>query len=350
VDRQNRGAPAEPPRAVPLGLVGGGGWASVNSLGTLAALNDAGLLGGLNTIVCTSNGANTTAYALADQVHEALAFFVRKAIVHRTLAPIQNLWRYGRAVNTNFMSQLVAGRLRRGGTRSRRDRSVVEELSGAAGAARDDAASTATRSFVDFLKLDIVRFLNAGPHVHVALTHAETGDGFTVGVDGHEHPVIALSAAIALPIGYPSKVLVQGKPAIDGGFALSNVPLTPALEILARAGTKPSAVLAILNFSTNMEDGGSERSRLFWANRLFTSGKVVGTLARATKTYEVELAKLRALGASGVPVLILRPKLDTVRLGETDVGKMGDAFKRQKASTAAFIRHFADARRRSIAS
>ena len=109
VDRQNRGAPAEPPRAVPLGLVGGGGWASVNSLGTLAALNDAGLLGGLNTIVCTSNGANTTAYALADQVHEALAFFVRKAIVHRTLAPIQNLWRYGRAVNTNFMSQLVAG-------------------------------------------------------------------------------------------------------------------------------------------------------------------------------------------------------------------------------------------------
>ena len=255
LEDKNRGASTADPAAVPLGLVGGGGWASVNSLAMLAALADAGLLGGLHTIVCTSNGANTTAYALADQVHQASAFFVRKAIVHRTLAPVRNFWRYGRPVNTDYMSQLVAGRLSTGGEGRRRGRTVVEALADPATPVADGAARAAKRKGGAFLRLDTAHLLKSGPQMHVTLTHAETGEGFTVPIDGREHPVIPLSAAITLPLAYPSKVVVRGRPAIDGGFALSNLPLTPALDILARARQRPSAVLAILNFS----DGVRER-------------------------------------------------------------------------------------------
>ena len=60
-----------------------------------------------------------------------------------------------------------------------------------------------------------------------------------------------------------------------------------------------------------------------------------------TRTYDAELTKLRALRASGVPVLILRPRLDTVGLGETNVGKMHEAFRRTRSSATAFIGSFA---------
>src|SRR5262245_34403035 len=76
VDRKNRGETVEEPNEVPLGLVGGGGWATINGLALEAGLNESGHLRGLYAIMCTSNGVNITAYALANQERQARAFFI----------------------------------------------------------------------------------------------------------------------------------------------------------------------------------------------------------------------------------------------------------------------------------
>jgi hypothetical protein len=138
--RKNRGENVEEPDTVPLGLVGGGGWATVNGLALEAALNESGHLRGLYAIMCTSNGVNITAYTLANQVRQARAFFLRKAVVHRTLDFCPNLLRLHRPANLDHMSRFVSGRLIKGEHGKRQERPVAEELDDPASARRYEAA------------------------------------------------------------------------------------------------------------------------------------------------------------------------------------------------------------------
>lgn len=225
LDRKNRGENVEEPKAVPLGLSGGGGWATINGLANFAALNESGLLRGLHTIMCTSNGVNTAAYAIADQVRQALPFFTRKAVVHRTLNYIPNLYEFGRPANPDNMSRLVAGRMIKGEQGRRLPQSVTEELNEGVNAERydKDKARAEGKKVFDFLKLDAAQLKSAGPRLYTTLTDAETGEGTTVCINDAKEPVVPLSASIALPFGYPDTVTVDGKPMMDGGFAYSNL-------------------------------------------------------------------------------------------------------------------------------
>ena len=297
VGRKDKGENDEAPNKVPLGLVGGGGWATVNGLALTAALNQAGYLRGLYAIMCTSNGVNITAYALANQVHQARAFFIRKAIVHRTLNYLPNLLRFRRPANLDHMSRLVSGRLIRGEQGKRQGRSVAEELHDPASARSYATVRAEGRKVLDFLKLDEACFTSAGPRVHATLTDAETGHGVTICINDAKSVVTALSAAIALPLGYPDRVTINGRPVLDGGFAFSNLPLSPALDALAKDGKTPSAVLAILNFPSKKENGGWEKYPAYLLNRIFQTREVLGTVSEWDRKFEAELRKLRNCGS-----------------------------------------------------
>jgi hypothetical protein len=339
--RKNRGESVEEPEKVPLGLVGGGGWATVNGLALEAALNESGHLRGLYVIMCTSNGANITAYTLANQMRQARAFFVRKAVVHRTLNFCPNLWRFHRPANLDHMSRLVSGRLIKGEQGKRQGRPVAEELDDPASARRYEAARTNGQKVVNFLELDRASLSCAGPRVYATLTDAKTGLGTTVCINDAKNPVIPLSAAITLPVGYPDKVKVNGRPMLDGGFAFSNLPLSPGLDVLIKHGKRPSAVLAMLSFPSNKENGGFAKYPAYLANRIFQTRKVLGPISNLDRNFEAELKKLRELRQWGVPILILRPRKGNVGLSDTDVTKMDEAFKIVKSAADAFIEHFA---------
>jgi predicted patatin/cPLA2 family phospholipase len=341
IDRKNRGERFEEPNGVPLGLVGGGGWATVNGLALEAALNESGHLRGLYAIMCTSNGVNITAYTLANQVPQARAFFTRKATVHRTLDCFRNLWRFRRLANLDHMSRLVSGRLIKGEQAKRHEKPLAEELSDPGSARRYEAARANGRKVFNFLELDQARLKSAGPRLYATLTDAETGQGSTASIIDAKNPVIALSAAITLPIGYPDRVTINGRPVFDGGFAFSNLPLSPGLAALAKEGRKPSAVLAILSFPSNKENGGFEKYPAYLANRIFQTRKALGPISNLNRNFETELEKLRELRRSGVPVLILRPRKGNVRLSDKNIRKMDKAFQRVKSSADAFIARFA---------
>jgi hypothetical protein len=215
LSRKNKGEDVEEPDKVPLGLVGGGGWATVNGLALEAALNESGHLRGLYAIICTSNGANITAYALANQVRQARAFFVRKAVVHRTLDFCPNLLRFYRPANLDHMSRLVSGRLIKGEQGKRQERSVAEELADPASARRYEAARAMGQKVVNFLQLDRAGLSGAGPRLYATLTDAQTGQGTIVCINDAQNPVIPLSAAITLPLGCPDVVNIP-------------IPLNPA--------------------------------------------------------------------------------------------------------------------------
>jgi hypothetical protein len=62
---------------------------------------------------------------------------------------------------------------------------------------------------------------------------------------------------------------------LDGGFAFSNLPLSPGLDVLAKNGKKPSAVLAMLSFPSNKENGGFAKYPAYLENRIFQTRKVL---------------------------------------------------------------------------
>jgi predicted patatin/cPLA2 family phospholipase len=129
-----------------------------------------------------------------------------------------------------------------------------------------------------------------------------------------KNPVIPLSATITLPVGYLDMVNVNGRPMFDGGFAFSNLPLSPGLDALAKEGKRPSAVLAVLSFPSNKENGGFAKYPAYLANRIFQTHKVLGPISNLDRNFEVELKKLRKLRQSGVPILILRPRKGNIGL------------------------------------
>lgn len=84
------------------------------------------------------------------------------------------------------------------------------------------------------VELDRASLGHAGPRVYATRSDAKTDQGTTVCINDVQNPVIPRSAAITLAVGYPDMVKVNGKPMFDGGFASSNLPLSPAAQKMAR--------------------------------------------------------------------------------------------------------------------
>ena len=138
------------------------------------------------------------------------------------------------------MSRLASGRLIKGDQGRRHGPSAAEELDDPASTRRYEAARANRQKVVNFLELDRASLSSAGPRVYATLTEAKTGQGTTVCINDAKNPVIPLSAAITLPVGYPDMVKVNGRPMFDGGFAFSNLLLSPGLDVLAKDGKSPS--------------------------------------------------------------------------------------------------------------
>jgi predicted patatin/cPLA2 family phospholipase len=332
---------------VPLLISGGGGWAGVRGLAMLERFKEHNLLQKFDTVVGVSIGANTAAYALADlksekkpgepnQIKRALQFFIRKAVSHRSLAYISNLWTLkGYAVNTNFLGELVAGTLRKGMQGEHPGQPVAERL--AWGERRPlEKAPGERKTHHTFLELDTAALKKAGPTLYAAVTDAKTGEGELVNVTHSEEPIIPLSATIALSGSYPGEVMVEGKARVDGGLACTNLPVRKAIEKMRSEGKKPSVIVAMLSMPTQPGDAFKN-----WAIgkgvEHYNSPAVLEAYkmshARALEEYKY----LKSLEAQGLPVLILQPANDDLSIIEKNMRKTHTAFNNTRATVDALI-------------